>query len=85
MLSDYSMYRDKSSNGVKAYRDHGLFTLEDSLHAMQKTGRSERVVVIPDDFYTACNFVNDCHNGRRSWVILEALDLMCLVIFASQV
>ena len=85
MLSDYSMYREKSSNGDKAYRDHRLVTLEDGLHAMQKTGRSEGVVVIPDDFYMACDFVNDCHNGRKSWVILEALDLMCLVIFTSQV
>ena len=76
MFSDYGMYRDKSSNSIKAYRDHRLFTLEDSLHAMQKTRRGEGVVVIPNNFYTACDFVNDCHDGRRSWVILEALYLV---------
>ena len=76
MLSNHSMYREKSSNGVKAYRDHRLVTLEDGLHAMQKTWRGEGMVVIPDNFYTACNFVNDCHDRRRSWIILKALDLV---------
>ena len=76
MFSGYSMYRNKTFDGSKAYRDHGLFTLKDSLHAMQKTGRSGGVVIIPDNFYATCNLVNDRHDGLGLWLVLETLVLV---------
>ena len=38
MLSNYCMHRDESSNCIKTYRDHGLFTLEsiEDMHSKQQ-------------------------------------------------
>ena len=63
VLGDYCVYGEEASNGFKAYGNHRLFTLKNCLHAMQETGRSEEVVVVPDDFDTACDLVYDRHNG----------------------
>ena len=78
------MYWNKLSNSSEAYRYHELFTLKDSLHAMQEARRIEGVVIVPDNFYTTCNLVNNCHNRLGLWLILEALVLVGEIIFASQ-